>query len=1143
MKPQPLTITKLPLIGRHLIEASAGTGKTHNITQIYLRLLLEKRLKVQDILVLTFTKAATEELKGRIDKKIREELTQRPEKEQLILQEALLNLDLAAIYTIHGFCQRVLTQQAFTSGLLFDLTLESDLSPLKLDAVRDWYRELKNDPPEYLLLSDCWPDPDSFYHKFGKIIGDYAQIVTPSPAKILDEYLTAKKQALENIQQGSDLIHEILINPHKDKDSRSKELEELLRWLEDDSLVPIPQIARQLYSGVRYSRKPPEIKSSLKELFDPLKKLEKRGEKIESKLKNERLNLLLLKGFEQIQQRIENNKIRQSVLDFDDLIKKVLDTLQGEQGAYLANEITEQYPAALIDEFQDTDPDQFAIFDLIYHDHQKSALYLIGDPKQAIYSFRKGDIFTYLKARKSVDTQWHLDTNWRSTPQLVTAYNRLFYGQSLKRFEGEATEHIFKFGITYLPVKTALKDICKPKTGEMPLTFTYFHPDGNFGNGKSNNQEFRSVIALWCAQKIRHLLQSKIDLDNRPIQEQDIAILVRDKTEAKEIQEALRKVGYSAVYLSNRENVFRSAEAIELQVVMAGIVFAEEPQKMVRALATSYFSLSTEQLWKLQEDESYWEYYRSSLLELRLLWLRRGFMVMALKLIHEHYRPEWQNRERRLTNTLHLLELVQEAAQRYRQPWELVNWLIEQRSLASSNETSELRLESDENLIQIITQHGAKGLEYSFVFIPFSTRFRRGPPGKIAYTCFHDSKTEEAQIILGSEAKATTLSQREQEAEDVRLLYVAITRAKYGCYLGVTPFSNYEKSALGLALGLRKGDELLPALYELAKDEPESIGISIIDGVELADYTQGKLPPPAFKKDNKPIVTQRFKGVIEKDWRINSFSALTRASNHGVISDHDRDEQLEDSIQKPEPHAELLRFTLKKGAATGNLLHDALEAVEFNQPAWDEALATPLTYFTDLDILQIPELIEWLDECLSTTLFNGPALRELKRQQTLRECEFYFPMTNATSSELNRILQKHRQNNQLVGINNELKLKGMMHGFIDLIFEWREQYFIVDYKSTHLGNSYQNYTPQLLQDNIFKNHYDLQYMIYSLALHRFLQQKLGVDYDSRKQLGGIYYLYLRGMKPGQMTGIFHTRLEHELLVELDQLFQGERVYV
>lgn len=1204
----PLQAHTLALTKRHLIEASAGTGKTFNITRIYLRMLLERQLNVENILVMTFTKAATEEIRGRIDEFLRESLSHwqqytsdanneffyqlgkqvEYEQAKVLIKKALLHLDEAAIYTIHGFCKRVLSQQAFASGMNFNANMESNDSDLLLQACQDHYRVLaaQEDISEYQLLVDFWSTPDVFLVSFKSLLYQQNLPTVTTHQDLISQIQSLVNGALLNLNTQEPLIFEYLVDNKsgKAKQTRITEFEQLradLQTLKGFTLKPqcvelITAFAVD-FKFIAAGRLPrgesnEHVKQALKDTFEPIEQLKKILKDFGNALRKIASGQVALNAIKAIKNKVLVSKRQLNLLNFDDLIIELANGLKNEVNSsdkVLTNALRAQYPVALVDEFQDTDSNQFDILKAVYFPHNLDdahlgfntyeanqnisncalGLYLIGDPKQAIYGFRGGDIFTYLKAGNLVDCKWVMDTNWRSSSLMINAYNHFFYGGDLSKPSAD----VFGFNIEYQPVKASaladseqLLDQSDYKALQF-IDFSYCEDDIYQGSLRS---EFKGKVAHWCAIEVSRLLQHchlhKNDT-NVAIQANDIAILVRNGAEAALLKKALNSLNIDSVYKSQRDNLFTSIAAQEFVHVLNAIINHEDDRAFITALAGPYFGYDPSNLFTLQQDEMQWEKIRGQFNHLRNIWHQRGFMAMALRLLHDHYPNGGEDAERQLTNIIHLFELLQAASQRLKLPLELLAYLQNQCLNPTDNE-AELRLESDANLIQIVTLHGSKGLEYPIVFIPFASQHKH--PCKFRKTqkqvlVYHD---EHGQFIhhLGDNSLAYERMEAEGYAEDTRLLYVGVTRAKHRCYLICGDFKDHHLSPVGRALQLGKGQSLEIGINPLIAQNPESMAMACLSVEGLADSRY-----ESFEQTlNTQVAT--FTGNIERDWWLSSFSALTRNVKHVGRMQPDRDElsQKQRIIAQDD-----IRFSFVKGAKTGNFLHDVFERTDFSQPKWHEIGSRYLTKFGQLPQgHSANDVWTWFEDCLHAPLSNhGLSLSELSWSQTLREAEFYFPMVDVELSRLKALLYRFRQ--QLISpeklplINHELpsygQLKGMMHGFIDLIFcqsneREQDQYFVCDYKSSYLGDDLSDYQRGNLTEHIIGNFYDLQFLIYSLALHRYLQCRVD-NYQFKQHFGGVYYLYLRGMSRENVdfNGVFFHALNEDLMNELDAIFKGQ----
>jgi len=1180
---------QIPLQGKHLIEASAGTGKTFNITRLYLRLLLEKQLPVEQILVMTFTKDATEELRGRIDSFIRQALNEWDElivsdeffkaisqhitekSAKIRLRQALLFLDEAAIFTIHGFCKRVLSQHAFSSGVAFNAQMETSCQDLVIQACQDWYRVLAKDTPEqFTQVIEFWPNPLNFLSQFSKAISKQSELDVVDASEIEQQFNELVKEAIYSLENNVPVLTHYLIDVKKgaDKEKRQYELDTLIIWLKRlvaDLSVANEKMPDAFIDGKRYARSAGKVE--LLSIFEAVKVVKTEVKSLAKRIAKAQALMIVRLGIYKIRENIIEQKNNANLLSFDDLISTLAHCLKTENIDNKSSEISlaqtlfEQYPVALVDEFQDTDPLQFSIIESIYYQQTQAALYMIGDPKQAIYGFRGGDVFAYLSAREDCDQQWLMDTNWRSTPMMISGYNRLFYGEKVPEQldDNQGNSDVFGYDIPYVPVKASppalLKQNANTDSGKA-LQFVHFVDEAA---KKSVAQSVRPTMATWCANEIMTLLGNVHDSNEPKLTAKDIAILVRDGAEARDIKHALEHANLASVFMSNRANLMKSEQAQQLIQVLKGILFVENERYFSAAIACELLDYTPDKYYQIQEDELAWQNLKLAFEQLRNEWLYKGFISMALTLMHDNFCISHENQDRVLTNLLHLFEILQTASQRHRQPQELLYWFEQQSRVDDPEIEAELRLESDENLIRIITQHGSKGLEYPVVFVPFATRHKdplKFGVSAVTFIEYHDQQRQ-LKLSLDGAKHAKAAMANEAYAEAIRLLYVAVTRAEQRCYIFTTAFDKAEYSPLGSTLKWQAQQDIEHSLQQLVNDEPTSISF------EKVSINNDENVLQAHQAPNNAIVAKigevaKFNGKIERDWWLSSFSALSRNLRHTGVSSPDRDNSSEQdsgtiSSSSAMQPSSLLRFNLAKGAHTGNLLHDILEQSDFIEPNWQDAMHWPLKKYGELTLgYNSEDLNEWLQQVLNTPLVGNKCSTELfslsllTKQKTLRESEFYYPMCSASTRKLTEILSNHRKKFSLsseeatVRLPAYQQLKGMMHGFIDLIFEHDNKYYICDYKSSHLGNEFEDYNFQAMKDNIEKNHYDLQYLIYALALHRYLNYSLD-NYDIATHFGGAYYLYLRGMsddKKHQGCGVYYRNISVEELVELDQLFLG-----
>jgi len=1161
---------RLPLIGERLIEASAGTGKTFTIAALYLRLLLglggeaayPRAISVEELLVVTFTEAATEELRGRIRSNIHElriaclrgesdnplysallaEIADKDDAAKTLLL-AERQMDEAAVFTIHGFCQRMLSLNAFESGMLFEQQLIEDESRLRYQACADFWRRhcypLTRDIAA--VIHDVWKGPRDLLKSLDRWLqGEAPQLKSP-PApnetlaerhqQIIARIDSLKQQWREQVGEIEGVLENSGLDRRKfNRGNQGKWMEKVNAWAQEETLsYQLPDALEKFAQSFLLERTKAGGEPPVHPLFSAVESL------LASSLTL--TDLVLARAMVEIRDAVAREKRRRGELGFDDMLSRLDEALRGDSGETLASAIRQRFPVAMIDEFQDTDPQQYRIFRRIWRRQPETALLLIGDPKQAIYAFRGADIFTYMKARGDVAAHYTLDTNWRSSPGMVGSVNRLF----------SLSDNPFMFHeIPFLPVKAAAKNKGLRFTvdaADVPAMNVWLMPGDTVGSG-----DYQTFMAQLCATQIRDWLSAGQrgrallwrGETSRPVQASDITVLVRNRLEAAQVREALQTLGIPSVYLSNRDSVFETLEAQELLWLLQAVLAPERENTLRSALATSMFGLTALDIENLNQDEQAWDALVEEFSEYRQIWRQRGVMPMLRALMTARHIAEnllaTRGGERCLTDILHISELLQEAASQLESEHALVRWLAQHIAEPDSNAASQqMRLESDKHLVQIVTIHKSKGLEYPLVWLPFIARFR-----KQDQAFYHDRETFAAVLDLGQDEASLELAEAERLAEDLRLLYVALTRAVWHCSLGVAPLSSrksgnsdFHLSALGRLL---QAGEAMDAAGLAARLADFCHGDIALQRPGELDLTPWQAPAATIPRLSARELQRR----IADDWRVTSYSGLQQ---HGFSGGQDLLPRLDvdaagvgEVVEEPQ----LTPHQFPRGAAPGTFLHSLFEELDFTQPVPEGWMAEKLQ-LSGFDAQWAPVLTDWLGGVLKTRL-PGPdiALNQLAARDKQVEMAFYLPIAQLLTAE--RLDALIRQYDPLSADTPPLdfrQVRGMLKGFIDLVFRHEGRYYLLDYKSNWLGEDREAYTRPAMEQAMRAHRYDLQYQLYSLALHRYLRHRLA-DYDYDRHFGGVIYLFLRGMdgqEGGQ--GIFTTRPVRPLIDGLDQLFAGE----
>ncbi|MGK2496115.1 exodeoxyribonuclease V subunit beta, partial [Klebsiella pneumoniae] len=950
---------RLPLIGERLIEASAGTGKTFTIAALYLRLLLglggeaayPRAISVEELLVVTFTEAATEELRGRIRSNIHElriaclrgesdnplysallaEIADKDDAAKTLLL-AERQMDEAAVFTIHGFCQRMLSLNAFESGMLFEQQLIEDESRLRYQACADFWRRhcypLTRDIAA--VIHDVWKGPRDLLKSLDRWLqGEAPQLKSP-PApnetlaerhqQIIARIDSLKQQWREQVGEIEGVLENSGLDRRKfNRGNQGKWMEKVNAWAQEETLsYQLPDALEKFAQSFLLERTKAGGEPPVHPLFSAVESL------LASSLTL--TDLVLARAMVEIRDAVAREKRRRGELGFDDMLSRLDEALRGDSGETLASAIRQRFPVAMIDEFQDTDPQQYRIFRRIWRRQPETALLLIGDPKQAIYAFRGADIFTYMKARGDVAAHYTLDTNWRSSPGMVGSVNRLF----------SLSDNPFMFHeIPFLPVKAAAKNKGLRFTvdaADVPAMNVWLMPGDTIGSG-----DYQTFMAQLCATQIRDWLsagqQGRALLwrgeTSRPVQASDITVLVRNRLEAAQVREALQTLGIPSVYLSNRDSVFETLEAQELLWLLQAVLAPERENTLRSALATSMFGLTALDIENLNQDEQAWDALVEEFSEYRQIWRQRGVMPMLRALMTARHIAEnllaTRGGERRLTDILHISELLQEAASQLESEHALVRWLAQHIAEPDSNAASQqMRLESDKHLVQIVTIHKSKGLEYPLVWLPFIARFR-----KQDQAFYHDRETFAAVLDLGQDEASLELAEAERLAEDLRLLYVALTRAVWHCSLGVAPLSSrksgnsdFHLSALGRLLQAGEAMDAAGLAARLADFCHGDIALQIPGELDLTPW---QAPAATIPRLSARELQRR----IADDWRVTSYSGLQQ---HGFSGGQDLLPRLDvdaagvgEVVEEPQ----LTPHQFPRGAAPGTFLHSLFEELDF----------------------------------------------------------------------------------------------------------------------------------------------------------------------------------------------------------------------
>ena len=871
---------------------------------------------------------------------------------------------------------------------------------------------------------------------------------------------------------------------------------------------------------------------------------------------------------EAVRAEVERRKRHLGLVDYDDWLSLLRDALADDaSGAVACERVASRYSVVMVDEFQDTDPVQWETLERAFHG--RTTLVLIGDPKQAIYAFRGGDVTTYLAAAAEATTEATLGTNWRSDSPLLGALDLLFGGAALGHER-----------IVVRPVDAAHPESRLAGAGA-PLRLRRLGRAGmgRLWNGVPSVARVRDAVACDVAADIVDLLSGGAQYRGRPVQPGDLAVLVRTNAQGHQVRETLGRAGVPAVFAGGGSVFLTPSAGSWLRLLEA----LEQPHRAgrVRSAALSVFLGHDERSLDTDDDELA-DALGAQLRRWADVLADRGVAAFLEVLTAETRLPERvlarPDGERLLTDLRHIGQVLHAAAQRESLGLTaLVEWLrrrIAQASVEGTDERSR-RLESDAAAVQIMTVHVSKGLEFPVVYVPFA--WDRWVPDNPAVLRLHDDEGRRVLDVGGPSGRtyAESLARHlaEESGEDLRLLYVALTRAQCQVVAHWAPSGNTACAPLHRLLfgAAGPGVEPAPRVQPPSDDDVEAALTALAKrshgGIEVADVTSRAVPRWAPPREAAPeLSVSSFTRTLDDDWRRTSYSALTRSAHEAAHEQHlasepdgpvTDDEHDADELLPEAPPADALPSPLSDlpgGAAFGTLVHDVLE--DLDPDALDERCADGVDRHLVPDVTA-EALADALRPVLATPLGAlGVPLASIPAADRLAELDFELPLAggddavpHATLADIAALLRRYDLGplagypDLMAGLAPQA-LRGFLTGSIDAVLRLPGPVFaVVDYKTNRLGAeplSTWHYRPEAMAEEMRRTHYVLQALLYCVALHRYLRWRLP-GYDPDRHLGPVLYLFVRGMAGPEApagAGVFSWTPPSGLVPELSDLLAG-----
>jgi exodeoxyribonuclease V beta subunit len=1100
-------VIQADLHGNNTIEASAGTGKTYSLAILVVRLLLEKKLPIEQILLVTFTEAAAAELKERTAKFIRLALKETVKKgssdeknienvvekckldnetKQKLLRQALLDMDKATMATIHSFCQQTLTEFAFETGQEFGKELMSDISEIANHFIDEYIRST-------LSIEGIQISKGTLVAALNNFMNGQ-KLFSPKPKDILN-------RSFQELQEGMAQCEEELASYFTDE--KRNELYNL--------------VTRTAINGIKDAKKAiviENLKSKEAALDMFIRKVPKPfveycttennyiSEKLTflNELKAAILPKIILQIEAELPEKVKQKLNEKNALTFNDLIQSLYDARENPD---LIQLMRDKYKAVFVDEFQDTDPKQYGIFKTFFQDDDETVLFFIGDPKQSIYGWRQADVETYRSARDSHNMKkLKMNKNFRSSAPFIAAANEFFQldpDSKLEYVEVEAKDNKTNLGLFKDKDAVPAIQILKSDAGQDADEFT------------------KTVMNFLFSDKVKLKLDKTDSEKNENVSPAHVAVLVRTGYQGKEVKRVLDKLNIPSVLIAD-ENVFASQEAKELKIIFKAILNINSGN-IKHALLTRLIGMKIEELHQINEDVVLPFFHQC-----RSLWEKDGASKMMenffqfFRIIEKH-REDPIGGHQVLANTRQILSILQEQTlQQALTPTEVQAFLNGQiNNPEGKNEACQQTIENDETAVKIMTIHKSKGLEFDVVVLP---HLNLNTNEKGVFTNFRKQENGAGNYyftLKGTAGEPQDLYRQQAQEENERLLYVAVTRAKYNAFM------------FGGKVGQKSGGiQLLTPYLEAADHKVNRLNLS--EFVSMHADTNFQKPVANALTQNK----EDLGAIALPDSNYYKLSYSFLAGKHA----HHPKEHLGSFDENSYEH--FIFKELPKGAHIGNVLHDMFEFSDFTtNDNWFLSIEKALRKFYPSALQdeknkahylnQLQYLMQLVVETPFTINDEEVKLANIPNEKRINELEFNFPIPKVFNpTELEQVIDdEQREIKTTLGA-----VKGMMTGFVDLFFEYNGKYYILDWKSNFLGDQEDNYAPENLVYAMNESNYHLQYLLYAVAVDKFLRSRLGADYNFDTHFGGVVYVFLRGVRPEKKHGFFVQELKKKELEKL-----------
>lgn len=1160
------------------IEASAGTGKTFTIENLIMRLIREKgeKLEPKNFAIITFTDKATDELTDRIRRllfKSRNEALEKKSTDFELYDRYYSNFDQFTIRTIHSFCKGILDEYAFENQQSFNqamITENEVIEELFYEWLDKWDELYCKDLLDFMLaINKSYSDLDGMLAKVKNILGnglfDYGDVIEPeiSESDINEAFQTLEEIAnyfekmtqdfsidesreedveVNKIYQDYNNIYgkkvdnvnlklaklKILIkhltsfNKCEDFYSRCEVLENFFEKDLESSSWNFSKF-KKAYINTDFSE------SILYDIKETLLTLKENYDKI-----NKVKEYLTLEAIKYIREKSSGFKESQGVITFRDMLVKLEKKIQSDDGKLL-DIIRKRFKYLIVDEFQDTDRVQYSIFKKIFIDYGKSnKLIVVGDPKQAIYSFRGADVNTYLDAQKDFKSEemYSLDTNYRSMKELTESVNDFFIKTdwfslvNSDNTDDNCTINDIKYNaVKHRPESENKSENIDADDSIKSKPFVL----ADLGKTKSSTAryEFANVIGKEIVRLINQGVSIKLkdDDEKRPVHFGDFAILCRSKKEIRIVEKEFKKKKIPYI-INNASGLYEGREALSIYYLLDAVTNENDKDRLKRALMTDFFDieytsvLDMQQLNPKSEVGKVFEKWKLMVQNNEISKLLYSFLDDTGLLYRLSMNSEFkkEDSDRILTNYYQIIEhLIEKSSTELTDIYEITKYLrkLIQKMIQMDDEQDDfLKAATEENKVKVLTIHTSKGLEYPIVFVMGGFGESLNTSNRKFYK-FYNREKNGYIYDLNKSKSSKSFAMRDAVSDDLRLYYVAITRAIISVYM---PLYEKESSKSFITEYLYPGYE-----KSLKSNDEPSLSNMVISAADIEDQ---QLKVETSEKEhitnndeNFELFAKKIDHLESRARHLYSFTALSTHSNNypKVIDEHKENDESNEEISE-----KIKDDPLPKGAGTGNLLHKIFENIDFDICKGLNNYKGLLYDEKEQGDSRLKALSELIDENIKIYLHRKTKDDKIKKvKDFIYQVIFNTLMTTLTDNKSNKFrlsdLGKNDVLKEVEFVFNE-KEETYISGFIDLVFRINDRYYFLDWKS----NTLDKYSEKPFEEKV-TDEYGLQQEIYLKAINKWLENRLD-GYDYQVHFGGVFYMYLRGISsdPENNSGIFYN---------------------